>query len=185
MWCPFLTSPFQSYKSLSLGTSAEDSKNFSTLLTLTGLSPYVSRYLLKSFLKNGPIPAPFCLFSSFSHYNFNNTNWKKLLWCAWDLNPQPQDGRHRQNHRAMAAAPYLSLNVFLYPARSKTRQYEHFSYKLADDWIWTRILWCRKRLLCQLCHNHKVLRLSTIFFDCLSLQMGYILLSIDRKLTLW
>ena len=25
-------------------------------------------------LKNGPIPASFCLFSAFSHYNFNNTN---------------------------------------------------------------------------------------------------------------
>ena len=27
---------------------------------------------------NGLIPASFCLFSSFSHYNFNNTNWKSL-----------------------------------------------------------------------------------------------------------
>ena len=26
------------------------------------------------FLKKWPIPASFCLFSSFSHYNFNNTN---------------------------------------------------------------------------------------------------------------
>ena len=26
------------------------------------------------FLKNGPIPASFCLFSLFSQYNFNNTN---------------------------------------------------------------------------------------------------------------
>ena len=38
-------------------------------------------------LKNGPIPASFCLFLSFSHYNFNNTNWKKRRWCAWDSNP--------------------------------------------------------------------------------------------------
>ena len=31
------------------------------------------------FLKNnGPIPSSFCLFSSFSHYNFNNTNWKSV-----------------------------------------------------------------------------------------------------------
>ena len=29
------------------------------------------------FLKNGPIPASFCLFSSFSRYNFN-TNWKSI-----------------------------------------------------------------------------------------------------------
>ena len=30
------------------------------------------------FFINGPIPAPFWLFSSFSHYNFNNTNWKSV-----------------------------------------------------------------------------------------------------------
>ena len=32
------------------------------------------------FLKYGPIPTSFCLFSSFSHsyYNFNNTNWKRV-----------------------------------------------------------------------------------------------------------
>ena len=33
------------------------------------------RYL---FVFYGPIPASFCLFTSFSHYNFNNTNWKSL-----------------------------------------------------------------------------------------------------------
>ena len=44
----------------------------------------------------------FCLFLFFSRYNFN-TNWKKRRWCAWDLNLGPQDGRHRQNHGAMAA----------------------------------------------------------------------------------
>ena len=42
--------------------------------------------LLHFFKKSGPIPASFCLFSSFSCYNFN-TNWKKHRWCAWDLNP--------------------------------------------------------------------------------------------------
>ena len=42
------------------------------------------------------------MFSSFSCYNFN-TNWKKHWWCARDLNPGPQDGKHRQNHGAMAA----------------------------------------------------------------------------------
>ena len=31
-----------------------------------------------TFLKNGPISASFCLFSSFSSYNFNNTNWKSI-----------------------------------------------------------------------------------------------------------
>ena len=31
-----------------------------------------------SFLKNGPVPACFCLFLLFSRYNFNNTNWKSV-----------------------------------------------------------------------------------------------------------
>ena len=37
-------------------------------------------YLCLYFIlfKNGPIPASFCLFSSFSHYNFNYSNWKSL-----------------------------------------------------------------------------------------------------------
>ena len=47
---------------------------------------------------------PLCLFSFFPHYNFNNSNWKKCRWCAWDSNPQPHDGRHRRYHGAMAAA---------------------------------------------------------------------------------
>ena len=50
----------------------------------------------------------FCLFSFFSHYNFN-TNWKKHRWCAWDSNPGPQDGRRRQNQGAMAATPSLKM----------------------------------------------------------------------------
>ena len=67
------------------------------------------------FLKNGPIPASFCLFSSFSHYNFNNTNWKKHRWCAWDSNPGPQNGRRRRNHGAIAATlicPSLLQTLF-------------------------------------------------------------------------
>ena len=31
---------------------------------------------MRKLIKNGPIPASFCLFPSFSSYNFNNTNWK-------------------------------------------------------------------------------------------------------------
>ena len=55
------------------------------------------------FFKNGPIPpASFCLFLSFSHYYFNNTNLNKRRWCAWDLNPRPHDGR--RDRGAMAAA---------------------------------------------------------------------------------
>ena len=56
------------------------------------------------FFSNVPIQASFCLFSSFSHYNFNNTNWKKHRWCAWESNPRPKDGKRRQYHGAMAAA---------------------------------------------------------------------------------
>ena len=61
------------------------------------------------FFKNGPTPASFCLFSSFSRYNFSNTNWKKHRWYAWDTNPRPQNGRRRRNHRAMAAAQITVL----------------------------------------------------------------------------
>ena len=32
---------------------------------------------------------------------------KKSRWCAWDLNPGPQDGRHRRNHGAMAATQLI------------------------------------------------------------------------------
>ena len=58
------------------------------------------------FLKNlGQTWPLFPLFSSFYHsnINFHNTNRKKRRWCAWDLNPGLQDGRHRRNQGAMAA----------------------------------------------------------------------------------
>ena len=57
----------------------------------------------------------FCLLLFFSHYNFN-TNWKKHRWCAWDSNLGPQDGRHRQNHGAIAA----TLKIFLLCDEIKT-----------------------------------------------------------------
>ena len=57
--------------------------------------------------KNVPIPASFCLFSSFTHHNFNNTNWKKHRWSAWDLNPR----RRRRYHGAMAAAQFYALST--------------------------------------------------------------------------
>ena len=75
---------------------------------------HVSEWLcLLTFLKNGPIPASFCLFSSFSHYNFNNTNWKKRSWCAWDSNTGQQDGRRRQNHGAMALLTLVTKKMLL------------------------------------------------------------------------
>ena len=67
------------------------------------VSPYQPLGWGAFFKKMGQSRPLFCLFLFFSHYNFNNTNCKKCRWCAWDLNPGPQDGRHRQNHGAMAA----------------------------------------------------------------------------------
>ena len=62
--------------------------------------------LATKFFKKWANPVLFCLFSLFSWYNFNNTNWKKHRWCAWDSNPGLQDGRRRRNHRAMAATKW-------------------------------------------------------------------------------
>ena len=51
----------------------------------------------------------FLLFSSFPHsnnkysFNFNNINWKKHRWCAWDSNPGQQKCRHWRNHGAKEA----------------------------------------------------------------------------------
>ena len=60
---------------------------------------------------SGPIPASFCLFSSFSRYKFNNTNWKKGRWWAWNSNPGPQDLRCTRNHWAMTPASDLKLDM--------------------------------------------------------------------------
>ena len=48
-------------------------------------------------------PGLFLFIFVLSRFNFKNTNWKKLRWCALDSNPLPQVGRRRQNHGAMAA----------------------------------------------------------------------------------
>ena len=61
------------------------------------------------FKKMGQSRPLFCLFLSSSHYNFNNTNWKKHRWCAGDLNPCSHDGRRWQYHGAMSAAQVLLL----------------------------------------------------------------------------
>ena len=54
----------------------------------------------------------FCLFLSFSQNNDKySTIWKKCRWCAWDLNPGTQDGRHRQIHWAMAASFLWSCTI--------------------------------------------------------------------------
>ena len=53
-----------------------------------------------------PIPASFCSLSSVSqaNINFNNINWKKSRWCAWDENQGPLHCRRRQNHGALEVA---------------------------------------------------------------------------------
>ena len=75
------------------------------------LSTYASWHFQRSiymvFLMSQSRPL-FCLFLLFSCYNFN-TNWKKHRWCAWDLNPGPQDGSCRRNHGAMAATQCLTF----------------------------------------------------------------------------
>ena len=46
---------------------------------LLPFSPDLPPLIFQSiFLKNGPIPASFCLVSSFSCYNVNYTNWKSI-----------------------------------------------------------------------------------------------------------
>ena len=57
------------------------------------------------FFKMGQSRPLFVYFRPFLITNFNNTNLKKCRWCAWDSNPEQQDGRHRRNHGAMAATP--------------------------------------------------------------------------------
>ena len=51
------------------------------------------------FLKNGQIPASFLFIFVLFSLHFQN-KLKKHRWCAWDSNPEPQDGRHRRNHGA-------------------------------------------------------------------------------------
>ena len=62
-------------------------------------------------LKMGQSRPLFVYSHPFSHYNFNNTNWEMCWWCAWDLNPGPQDGRRRRDHGAMAATPASTILI--------------------------------------------------------------------------
>ena len=62
---------------------------------------------------NGPIPASFFIFHYFLITISIIQIEKKCRWCAWDLNPGPQDDRRRQNHWAMAAT-HVSFSWFYY-----------------------------------------------------------------------
>ena len=57
------------------------------------------------------IMASLCLFSSFSHYNWNWKNQSVPRCCDWDLNPGPQEGRRRRIHWAMAASFVFWLRI--------------------------------------------------------------------------
>ena len=89
-------------------------------------------YTQSFFKKMGQSRPLFCLFLFFSHYNFN-TNWKKRRWCAWDSNLGLQNGRRRQNHRAMAATqlhPILKRLLIVGKLRPWVQSYwlENFLY---------------------------------------------------------
>ena len=71
--------------------------------------------------KIGPNPASFCLFSSFSQHN-DKYNTKFHYLKAWDLNPGPQNGMHRQNHCAMAAPRHYSYFFNNLCARERERE---------------------------------------------------------------
>ena len=88
------------------------------------------------FLKNGPIPASFCLFSFFSCYNFN-TNWKKSRWCAWDTNPGPQDDRRRWNHGAVAAIPSSYLFIWTNHGANAVEKFSNRVVMLC----WNKAVW--------------------------------------------
>ena len=83
--------------------SSYNAQNWVQLLCLCTI-PFLKKY--------GLIRTSFCLFLSFSHYNFKTTNCKKRRWCAWDSNPH--DGRCRWYHGAMAAT--LCTIPFYYKA---------------------------------------------------------------------
>ena len=55
------------------------------------------------FLKMGQSRPLFLFIFVFSTCYNLNSNWKKRRWCAWDLNPGRQDGRHKRIHWATAA----------------------------------------------------------------------------------
>ena len=73
--------------------------------------PFILFTSLRFFIKNGPIPDSFCLFSFFSHHNFNKTNWKKRRWHAWDSNLLPKDGMYRRYHWAMVGPLHSVLCI--------------------------------------------------------------------------
>ena len=71
-------------------------------MTLINIQSLVTANCISLVIKNGAIPASFCLFSSFPNYTISINFWKHR-WCAWDSNLGQQVGGHRWIHWAMAA----------------------------------------------------------------------------------
>ena len=72
-------------------------------------------YLPLVFFKNWTRPGPFLfIFVLFTQQIYQKIyyKWKKLRWCAWDLNPDRQDGRRRRIHWAMAATSNVDDSTY-------------------------------------------------------------------------
>ena len=83
-------------------------------IVVTAAQDAACTQMFRVFLKKlGESRSLFGLFSPFSRYNFNNTNWKKRRWCSWDSNPGLQDGRCRRNHRAMVVARLMFVQCWV------------------------------------------------------------------------
>ena len=66
------------------------------------------------FKKMGQSQTLFVYFRSF-HVTISIQIEKKRRWCAWDSNLGLQNGRRRQNHRAMAATQSLTKFAPIFP----------------------------------------------------------------------
>ena len=64
----------------------------------------LARFFLKIRANPGLLSFIFVLFTSQFNYKLS-----KCRWCAWDSNPWPKDGRHRQNHGAITD---FIMNIF-------------------------------------------------------------------------
>ena len=61
---------------------------------------------LQNMGQSRPLFCFFVLFTSQINYKL-----KKCRWSAWDSNPGPQDGRRRQNYRAMVATQIFHFQM--------------------------------------------------------------------------
>ena len=83
-------------------------------------APILEWFVPKVFKKIGPITASFCVYfrSLLLPITFTGLSPTILIKirgsCAWDWNHGLQDGRCRQNHKAMAANPTCRLKVRWY-----------------------------------------------------------------------